>query len=156
MESAFDARGTFAGYLLLDALIGNQDRHDSNWGVIEAPDGALSLAPTYDHGASLGFSLTNEGRQEIVDNTDMLEGYARRGRATKFEGRTKRLVTLVHEALASCGADVKQAWLGRLGDLTPDLIWEQVQAVPRMSDVARTFCRELLVTNRRRLLDVPD
>jgi hypothetical protein len=29
-----DALGLFAGYLLLDALIGNTDRHHENWAVV--------------------------------------------------------------------------------------------------------------------------
>jgi hypothetical protein len=36
----------FVGYLLLDAWIGNTDRHHENWGVIRL-DGQTYLAPTY-------------------------------------------------------------------------------------------------------------
>lgn len=47
----------FVGYLLLDALIGNTDRHHENWAVIESYgfearelEFFLRLAPTYDGG----------------------------------------------------------------------------------------------------------
>jgi hypothetical protein len=53
-----DALGLFAGYLLLDALIGNTDRHHENWAVVvsRSSPGArfLELAATYDHASSLG------------------------------------------------------------------------------------------------------
>ncbi len=40
----------FIGYIMLDALIGNCDRHHENWGVL-ADEQYLFLAPTFDHGA---------------------------------------------------------------------------------------------------------
>lgn len=43
----------FVGYLLLDALLGNTDRHHENWALIRSLDGGLVLAPSYDHASSL-------------------------------------------------------------------------------------------------------
>jgi hypothetical protein len=42
---AFDV---FGGLLLLDAWIGNQDRHEDNWGIMTGPDGELRLSPAFD------------------------------------------------------------------------------------------------------------
>lgn len=39
---------------LYDALIGNTDRHQENWGVIFTMDEGASLSPFYDNGTSLG------------------------------------------------------------------------------------------------------
>jgi hypothetical protein len=49
----------FPGYLMLDALIGNTDRHHENWGArVLAGLGngrrMAVLAPTYDHASSEG------------------------------------------------------------------------------------------------------
>lgn len=154
--SPTDACGTFAGYLTLDALIGNQDRHEENWGVIVAPDGALSLAPSFDHGASLGFGMTDERRASVLGRANGLALYAAGGTGRKFEGRKTPLLTLARTALSTAGPHATREWLGRLGDLTPETLEATVHAVPRMSDLARTFCSQLLLTNRRRLLDVRD
>jgi hypothetical protein len=40
---------------LFDALIGNTDRHQENWGVKFNPKGEATLSPLYDNGTSLGF-----------------------------------------------------------------------------------------------------
>lgn len=57
------AQEVFVGYLLLDAVIGNIDRHDENWGVVAEASGAqLSLAPTFDHASSLGRELDDAKR----------------------------------------------------------------------------------------------
>jgi hypothetical protein len=59
MPDKFTAYDQFCGYLILDALVANRDRHEENWGVLRDPEGRVTLAPSYDHGNSLGFNLAD-------------------------------------------------------------------------------------------------
>jgi len=59
----------FVGYLLLDALIGNGDRHHENWAVIHGTD-SRRLAPSYDHASSFGRELLDEERAARLDGID--------------------------------------------------------------------------------------
>jgi hypothetical protein len=71
---------TLAGYAVLDALIGNTDRHHENWGLIvrtSSPD--LRVAPSFDHASSLGRELTDERRDRLLQ-ADQVARYARAGR----------------------------------------------------------------------------
>ena len=52
---------------VVDALVGNFDRHTGNWGYI-LKDNQLSLAPIYDFGSSLLPQLSDEGITEIENN----------------------------------------------------------------------------------------
>lgn len=52
---------------VVDALVGNFDRHTGNWGYI-LKDNQLSLAPIYDFGSSLLPQLSDEGIAEIEKN----------------------------------------------------------------------------------------
>ncbi len=52
---------------IVDALVGNFDRHTGNWGYI-LRDNQLSLAPIYDFGSSLLPQLSDEGISEIENN----------------------------------------------------------------------------------------
>lgn len=81
-----DAQGVFVSYLLLDALIGNQDRHEENWAILTSLTGTTPhvLAPSYDHGASMAFNLSDEKIQRLLDNKHV-EKFARRAKATRFE-----------------------------------------------------------------------
>ena len=65
-----------AEYLVLDALIGNTDRHHENWGLLvrdvsggfqESAGTRIRVAPSFDHASSLGRELRDEKREEIVD-----------------------------------------------------------------------------------------
>jgi hypothetical protein len=61
---------TFIGYLLLDAWIGNSDRHHENWAFIDL-EGKSYLAPTYDHASSLGRNESDERRERRLKTTDV-------------------------------------------------------------------------------------
>ena len=52
-EDSKEAFYYFSMYLILDALIGNQDRHHENWGIVRL-ENQMFLAETFDHASSLG------------------------------------------------------------------------------------------------------
>jgi hypothetical protein len=82
-----DAAGVFAGYLVLDAWVANQDRHDRNWAVLEradAPD-ARHLAPSFDHTSSLGFNLVDARRKRVLAEPGGIKTWVMKGRASQFE-----------------------------------------------------------------------
>lgn len=150
-----DAQSVFAGYLVLDALVGNTDRHHENWGVLVGPAAGErpELAASFDHASSLGFQLSDARRQEILrDNS--VEAYARRGVSRHFAGRPP-LVELAVEAVTANGG---AACLPELGRLAIEDIEAVVAGVPdeRMSLSARTFAVRLIGENLRRLLDELD
>jgi len=45
----FGAYDVFVGYLLLDAWVANQDRHEANWSILVSPEAERRLAASYDH-----------------------------------------------------------------------------------------------------------
>ncbi|WP_310961743.1 HipA domain-containing protein [Nocardioides terrisoli] len=135
----------FAGYLVLDALVGNGDRHPGNWAILERQsDGARFLAPTFDHGSALGAGLTDDNRGD----KDPL-AFARRGRANPFSPRKQLLVDLALEAIRRSGADL---WVARVAALDEVAIRETLEAPQgRLSEVASTFMEQVVLENQRRL-----
>jgi hypothetical protein len=86
MPDGLTAYDQFCGYLFLDALVANRDRHEENWGVLRDSQGRVTLAPSYDRGNSLGFNLTDKFRiRELARDPHLLK-WARRGFADRFEG----------------------------------------------------------------------
>lgn len=140
-EPGLNAFESFAGYLVFDALIANTDRHHENWAVITE---SRSLAPTYDHGASLGF---NASPQQRLDP----EGFALRGRSGPFG---TGLLELARQALDRVPSGCRDLWLDRVASLKRDDLDSLVAAVPSgwMSVAARTFVVNVVMINRERLL----
>lgn len=53
----------------IDALIGNYDRHNGNWGIlVNDSEQKVKMAPVYDCGSCLCSQLTDEQMKQMLDN----------------------------------------------------------------------------------------
>lgn len=82
-EHAYEILDEFVKMLLFDAIVGNNDRHFYNWGVIEHPEGKLrpKFSPIYDTARAL-FWNTSERKLEALHQSQQhywqkLEDYAK-------------------------------------------------------------------------------
>lgn len=55
----------WANVLLFDFLIGNSDRHHSNWALLKGTDQQYTLCPLYDNGSSLCSYVTEEQMERL-------------------------------------------------------------------------------------------
>lgn len=153
------------GYLILDALVGNTDRHHQNWGVIVEgkinPENQasfrLQLAPTFDHASSLGRELTDEARERFIQEKT-IERYIRKGKGGIFENQEAKHgmspMALAH-LLANRYPELFHVWHGRVKQLTEEDFDFLLNRVPenRMSAAARKFAFAFLTTSRKLILD---
>lgn len=150
-DGAFDV---FAGYLVLDALIANQDRHEENWAVLISPEGTTSLCPSYDHAASFGYQRQDAFKQRALEDVTSLRTFCSRGRAQRLERDSDGRLTLVEAAASAvrmAGAHVRDRWRAAIEGLDLDACEIVVARTPGMSDVARTFVLEMTRINAERL-----
>jgi len=143
VESALDV---FAGYVMLDAWIANQDRHHENWGALW--DGhELRLAPTFDHGAALARNLLDDERQERLatkDRNRTVAAFTQRGRSALFASPADRRPLPLHDAFQAFAGEVPAAataWLDRLRTVNEDQISAILKRTPpaRMSEICKRF-----------------
>ena len=145
----------FIQLLVLDGVISNADRHSENWGILRAPDG-VSLAPSYDHGSSLGRELTDAARERRLAE-DTIGRYSERGRGGIYQTAADRHGLSPLQVVRSVAADyphLVHLALGRLG-LPLDVYFQSIIArMPDgwMSDAAQSFALELMRYNRSELL----
>lgn len=153
--------GLFLAYLMLDALVGNQDRHDENWGLIQVLDGRIALAPTFDHASSLGRNERDEERIERLTTSDQgrsVERYVARARSALYRRvGEKPLTTLEAYQEAARLPEVQEAkgyWLSQLALTTIANFRLILDNVPptEISDPAKAFALRMLEINRERLL----
>jgi hypothetical protein len=149
----------FVGYVMLDAWVANQDRHHENWAALSDDD--LRLAPTFDHGASLARNLTDEERQERLATKDrnyQVGAYARRARSAFYSGIADAKALGTVEAFwefAGLAVPAAKVWLDRLKAIDQAAILGILDEIPskRMTEPAKRFTLELLLTNQKRLLE---
>ena len=155
-----DGVDCFAGYIILDALIGNTDRHHQNWAVIRHSLKNWHIAPTFDHASCLGRELSDEVRERRLQTKDSgftPEAYAERALSGLFsrENTNRPLQTVeAVSRLSESHPRITELWLNRLAVLPAASFVELLSALPssRFSAVARDFALRVLMHNRDRLL----
>ena len=152
MDDGLTPWDVFAGYLVLDAVVGNTDRHEENWAVIDGV-GGRRLAATFDHASCLGFQLDDEHRKRRLATRD--RGYTPEAWADRaespFEGRPHP-ISAARRALELTDRAIRDRWLRRCEDV--ERLVEPVWMIPeeRMSLPAREFAERMLRRNCQRLL----
>jgi hypothetical protein len=178
---AGDAVELFLGYLMLDSLISNQDRHHENWGVLQklvqrpsvmpvprnmafpfpTVKRTATLAPTFDHASSLGWNLTDDERHSRLHSRDRsqdIRAFARKAKSALYGSPADRkpLSPLKAFRLAAerCQA-AKDGWLAIARTLSEVRVWEILERVPEevMSPVSKTFALEIVKANLQNLLE---
>jgi hypothetical protein len=156
IDAAIDV---FVGYLMLDAWIGNTDRHHENWALVVRPRGT-HLAPSYDHAASLGAHETDANRHDRLTTRDRgrsMQHYVARARSAFYASPTDTRPISTLSAFREAGIRrprAAQAWIARLERLSSQDIEAIFAAVPadRISTVAKDFAIKVLSLNAQRLL----
>lgn len=156
------AADVMVGYLMLDCLVGNQDRHDENWGLMvhTVPAPRVALAPTYDHASSLGRNETDARRRSSLSTRDRgagLDAYCARARSAFYihpdDGKPAGTLAAFASARRLRGA-AATFWLERLASLGTAEFEAIFQQVPPdlISEPASDFALRMLEVNRARLL----
>lgn len=153
--SAWDV---FSGYLLLDAIIANQDRHEENWAVLRSAFGPeqARLAPTFDQEGGLGYQLTDQRRQEHLDGRRLpVSEWAARGKAARFWQPTGAgqlsLVDAFGWAITRVSASVADFWLDKVEQLTPGRVGSVFERLTVMSEAQTRFASALVQANVERI-----
>ena len=156
-----DGRGVFLGYLLLDALVGNTDRHHENWGILVRSSSDIRVAPTFDHASSLGRELNDSDRMARLQTSDRrfaVHGYVRKAKSG-FYGTvpSRKAIDCVDAFYAGTrlADNAAQFWRSRLEALQKSDIERIFSEYPHgwVSESASTFAIACIEENRRRILD---
>lgn len=153
----------FIGYLMFDAWIGNQDRHDENWGILRMIDGSLYLSPSFDHGSSMARNEPDEKRLLRLNTKDMprhISTFVSTARSGFFPtgNAAKPLPLYTLDAFTQAALHSPSAaeeWRDRLRAIDDEEIKKIIGHVPIgwMTQPARLFTIEFLRLNRQRILD---
>lgn len=84
LSSISDVQQKFWTMFIVDALNGNPDRNNTNWGVV-IKDDTVEFAPIYDNGNSLSSKLSDEQMADVVNDKSRLKAIAYSGFRCFFE-----------------------------------------------------------------------
>lgn len=144
-----------AGYLVLDALIGNTDRHHENWALLRKDvEGKAQhrLAPSFDHASSLGREMRDDRRARLL-RENAVEKYLREGKGAIFlESLPQQALSpfALVEDLAPLHPDEFHPWLARIAALKEEELSAPFERMPDgwMSEPQKQLARAMLLQSQ--------
>jgi hypothetical protein len=140
----------FVGYLMLDALVQNEDRHGSNWSVMSI-EGKLELTSSFDHGVSLGSRNSDDDKlsRSVSEHTNESSF----SHFKQLEGLETVSVFNVFRRAVALEPVTAKIWLGRLALIDSDKIDEIFKLIPeqRITPTAASFAKLLLLENLKKI-----
>ncbi len=154
-----DIMRALASYALLDGLIGNMDRHHENWMLkIEFSDEGnwMSAAPSFDHASSLGRELRDDLRLRRMSSGGVTD-YLRRGRGGVYNDVDDKYAPAplaLARSVCHRWPDYTRDTMDRIASVGDSEFQSAVDRVPPefMSEAAKDFAFQIIVTSRRELL----
>lgn len=156
----YTAIDCFIGYLMLDAWIGNQDRHHENWGLIVTADRSVHLAPSYDHASGLGSHEINKNREDRLTTLDIrrgMERYVERALSAFYlSPEEKKPLTTIEGFFkaAKIRPHAAKSWITRLEivmDRDINYIFDQLPS-SEITPIEIDFAIKILRLNKSRLI----
>ena len=143
----------FWDMFIVDALIGNWDRHNGNWGFLYNPEtDKISLAPIYDCGSCLFPQADEEIMQKTLNDPAELEIriFERPLSGIKTNGQKIQYFKFISSLE---NKDCNKALKRILPRIDMNKIDKIVDKTPFISDLQREFYKTLLRERKERILD---
>ena len=150
-KNKVQVKNFFWDMFVVDALIGNGDRHLDNWGLIEDPNGALSPAPVYDCGSSLAPLLTDAEKTAYLSDDKVFKNMEYNiCAAYRYQGKRARY----HEIFKNPPEDLRRA----IQRIVPRIkaasarIDTFIDRTEGLSDISKEYMKKSLALRREQIL----
>lgn len=155
-QTAFDSQALterFWDMFIVDALIGNWDRHNGNWGFLyDGKTDSLTLAPVFDCGSSLFPQADKATMQKVLSNQGELNNriFTIPKSAIKQNGEKINYYNFISSLK---NKDCNDALIRIKERLDMTKIKAIVDETPFITDLHKTFLKTLLTERNEKILD---
>lgn len=143
----------FWDMFIVDAFIGNVDRHNGNWGfLINKSKGIIHLAPVYDCGSSLYPNLTEAGMKNILSSEREMNDriYVFPSSAIQYKDRKINYFEFLNTTdTIACLKALKRI----CPRIDMDKINTIIESTPYISSTQKDFYRTMLAQRKAKILD---
>lgn len=148
-----EIRAFFWDMFIVDALLGNFDRHNGNWGLlIDEKLKTVEIAPVYDCGSCLYPQLSEEGMQKVLDSDDEINQRIYVFPASSIEEDGKKIsyfdfISSLKEP--ECNKALKR--ISKQIDL--DKINELIDETSTLLPIQKDFYKVMITERKKKILD---
>lgn len=134
---------SFFDIYIVDAFLGNFDRHGSNWGFLKK-DNKYKLAPVFDNGSCLFPSMIDENQMELImDSKEEIENrvYNFPTSQIKLNGEKSSYFDVISSLKFK---EVNEALLRIYPKMDLDKIFAVIDQIPIISEIHKKFYKVIL------------
>lgn len=138
---------------IADALLGNFDRHNGNWGfLVNEQAKTAELAPVYDCGSCLYPQLAAGDMRAVLNNEDEIDKRVYVFPSSAIEENGKKISYF--EYISSLKNEDCNAALRRVYDrIDMEQIWKLIEETPTVTAEQKEFYRIMLTERKEKILD---
>lgn len=143
----------FWDMFIMDALIGNWDRHNGNWGFLyDTRTDELVLAPVFDCGSSLYPQADDEMIEKVLESRQEIHHRIFNIPVSAIQYQGKKIN--YYEFISSLeNEECNRALKRLLPRIDMKRIGELIEEIPVISDLQKTFYKTMLSERKERILD---
>lgn len=142
----------FWDMFVVDAFLGNFDRHNGNWGFLVDNDGSSRIAPVFDCGSCLLPQADDKVMEKVLNNEDDLNARVYQFPTSAIKESNKKINYF--DFLAKCNNDDCNAAVKRIvKKIDLDEINDFIDDVPYISDLQKEFYKQYIDARYKRILE---
>ena len=143
----------FWDMFIVDALIGNMDRHNGNWGFLyNTIDDTISIAPVYDCGSSLYPQADNSIMEKVLHDEDELKIRIYEFPSSAIFENGKR-INYFEFISSNRNTDCTNALLRIYPRINIDLIYKLINDIDCISDLEKAYYKTIIYERYKRILE---
>ena len=151
IKNKLSMRKFFWEMFVVDAFIGNTDRHLDNWGVTASPDGKISPAPVYDCGSALSPLESDQQKKRLLEDPTSFKN-VEYNICSVYRHHGKRV--FYHEILKTPPDDLHRSILEIVPriKLAAPRIDALIDATEGMTDISKAYMKKSLAMRLNQML----
>ena len=148
-----EIRSFFWDMFIVDALLGNFDRHNGNWGLlIDEKLKTVEIAPVYDCGSCLYPQLSEEGMKKVLDSDDEINQRIYVFPASSIEEDGKKISYF--DFISSLKEPECNKALKRISKrIDMDKINELIDEISTLLPIQKDFYKVMITERKKKVLD---
>lgn len=148
-----DLRAFFWDMFITDALLGNFDRHNGNWGfLINEELKTAEIAPVYDCGSCLYPQLSLEGMEQVLNNDDEINRRIFVFPASSIEEDGKKIAYF--DFISSLkNPDCNKALKRIYRQIDMKKIYKIIEETPSIVEIQKDFYKVMISERKEKILD---
>lgn len=141
----------FWDMFIVDALIGNTDRNNGNWGILKDAKDNLRLAPVYDNGNSFANKMSEAQMEKNLQNSARMEDLAYIARTCVFK-KYGRCINPYQYILKMENQDCNEALHRIFSKLDMKKLNRVIDETPVIGKIEKEFYKKLLDIRYQKVL----